>query len=44
MMWITWQMFLLKVATINFALKLVMDSLESSVIGISYNNIGPWLP
>jgi len=43
-MWIPRQMFLLKIATINFALKIVMDLLESNIIILSYNNIVPWLP
>jgi len=37
-------MLLLKVATINYALEFIMDSLESSIIVLSYNNIVPWLP
>jgi hypothetical protein len=37
-------MLLLKVATINYAPKFVMDSLESSIIVLSYNNTVPWLP
>jgi hypothetical protein len=45
MMWISQQVFLLKVETINFVLEFVMDSLKSSSIIVqSYNNIVPWLP
>jgi len=44
MMWVVQQMFLLKVATLNYAPKFVMDSLESSIIVLSYNNIITWLP
>jgi hypothetical protein len=44
MMWIAWQVFLLKVTTINFALEFVIDLLESSIIVLSYKNIVPWLP
>ncbi len=39
-MWIVQWLFLLKVATINSALKFVMDS---SIIVLSYNNLVPWL-